>query len=247
MRNESTQKKIGRIVGGHAGSISEHPYMVGFEKNGLLWCGGTIIGSDWIITAAHCFDSSVADCACIPTMECKIRAGTSKLEKEGFLLDVVTVHVHESYNEVLKNHAYDLAVVKVNKPFRDVSSTLIAANLPETDSDIPAGTMTTVMGWGKTAEKGDMASDLQEIQIPIVDISTCRNVYGRLIMPHMLCAGYPEGKIDACQADSGGPMIIDHTLVGLIAFGEGCARANRPGVYIKVASFRDWIKEKTGI
>ena len=62
----------------------------------------------------------------------------------------------------------------------------------------------------------------------------------------MLCAGEEDGGKDACNGDSGGPLLqkmSDGTLVqvGIVSFGSGCARANRPGIYTRVSTFADWI------
>lgn len=62
---------------------------------------------------------------------------------------------------------------------------------------------------------------------------------------NMFCAGYGEGGIDSCQGDSGGPIVYNGTLLGLVSWGHGCARANAPGVYTKVANYITWIHDHT--
>ena len=63
----------------------------------------------------------------------------------------------------------------------------------------------------------------------------------------MICAGVPEGGIDACYGDSGGPMVCTSDespyLCGLVSWGIGCARPGKPGVYTEVSYYVDWIHE----
>lgn len=48
---------------------------------------------------------------------------------------------------------------------------------------------------------GSLSSNLQKAQIPLIDRAQCSDgtVYGSKITLRMICAGYLEGKVDACQ------------------------------------------------
>lgn len=84
---------------------------------------------------------------------------------------------------------------------------------------------------------------MQSVEIPIVDRNECNEDYEGDITPDMICAGVPEGGKDSCQGDSGGPVVLNGNLVGIVSWGDGCARAGYPGVYTNVAYFLDWINQ----
>lgn len=72
-----------------------------------------------------------------------------------------------------------------------------------------------VAGWGRLQEGGKASNVLQELQLPILDNTECKEQYrkqGKLITENqfgdaVLCAGYLEGGKDSCQGDSGGPLM----------------------------------------
>ncbi|XP_059577288.1 transmembrane protease serine 11C-like, partial [Alligator mississippiensis] len=101
---------------------------------------------------------------------------------------------------------------------------------------------------------GPSPNALQEATIKLIDPQICnrKEVYNGVITPRMLCAGYLEGGVDACQGDSGGPLVTPDSrsmwyLVGIVSWGDECAKPNKPGVYTRVTYFRTWITSKTGI
>ncbi|KAH0624959.1 hypothetical protein JD844_032912 [Phrynosoma platyrhinos] len=95
---------------------------------------------------------------------------------------------------------------------------------------------------------GQLAKTLQEAKVKIINQSVCSKLYDDLITSRMLCAGNLSGGIDACQGDSGGPLACFGRgnrwyLTGIVSWGEGCARRNRPGVYTKITALYDWIRQ----
>lgn len=120
--------------------------------------------------------------------------------------------------------------------------------------DPPPGTWCEVSGWGAYDPlKNDvLSSTLKAAAVPVLSLDTCRksDVYGKAdqhILDSMLCAGHLRGGVDSCGGDSGGPLVCEKDgrlkLSGIVSWGQGCARKNRPGVYTRVSSFLPWIKE----
>jgi hypothetical protein len=115
------------------------------------------------------------------------------------------------------------------------------------------GQMLTVSGWGRTSEGGQDSNVLQKAEVPVVSNAQCQqDLEPYTIHAGELCAGYPAGGIDACQNDSGGPLVGtdseygDKYLVGVVSWGLGCARRGKPGVYARVSEYQDWICLNTG-
>lgn len=86
------------------------------------------------------------------------------------------------------------------------------------------------------------------VEVPTISDEECEDLYYSAWYdtdPSMICAGnVQEGGIDACQGDSGGPLVANGELIGIVSWGEGCARPERPGVYTEVAYYSDWITQK---
>lgn len=106
------------------------------------------------------------------------------------------------------------------------------------------GTICTAIGWGALYEKGPGPDHLHEVSVPIIE--RCKSAVDDI--GGSICAGEPQGGRDACQGDSGGPFVCrserdssEWYLAGIISHGDGCARANEPGVYTRVSLYLDWI------
>ncbi|MGH0163195.1 UNVERIFIED_CONTAM: hypothetical protein FKN15_044746 [Acipenser sinensis] len=97
---------------------------------------------------------------------------------------------------------------------------------------------------------GPISPVLREGQVQLINSTVCSrvDVYGNYITPRMLCAGYMDGRTDSCQGDSGGPLVCQSGqswwLVGIVSWGDGCGRLDRPGVYTNVSELLDWIYRK---
>nr|AVA17396.1 putative Per a allergen [Periplaneta americana] len=109
-----------------------------------------------------------------------------------------------------------------------------------------AGGLAVVSGWGDTTEDGELAEELQQVKIPLLPHWECKWLYKpKKITTNMFCAGRSEK--DACQGDSGGPLVKFKRQIGIVSWGEGCARPGFPGVYISIHKLRTWIYNNSGV
>ncbi len=226
-----------RIVGGEKTDITQHPWQVALtikRPEGSSLCGGSIIAQQWVLTVAHCFSTSDAPSAV------KVKAGATNYVAEGIWSAIERIVVHEAYDP--HTHANDLALLKLKSATAGKVIPLAGA-----DTSLKPGQPLEVTGWGATAQDGDVSHDLRKASVPYVENATCNEPasYHGTILPGMICAGYQEGGIDSCQGDSGGPLVwrtsAGPVLVGVVSFGEGCARKLKYGVYTRVSPYRAWI------
>lgn len=201
-------------------------------------CAGSIIDEKWILTAAHCK----------PLFNSTVTAGSIALRGS----DRVTLKIKKSYvHPKYANSSNDFALLELANPIDfsknpKISKIEIAdANL-ESSGGLEAGTMATVLGWGVTRENGSQPAIMREVDVPLVsrEVANAKGSYDGDITEAMLAAGYPQGGKDSCQGDSGGPLIIKETrtLIGVVSFGEGCARAKKYGIYSNVSNGNEWIR-----
>ncbi|WP_240436838.1 S1 family peptidase [Streptomyces sporangiiformans] len=212
------------IVGGTPAAQNEFPFMVHLS----MGCGGALYKKDIVLTAAHCVEFTGNDTSITAT------AGVVDLNAPGAIkVKSKKVLTAPGYNGKGK----DWALIKLARPI-DRPTLKIATN-----TRYNKGTF-TIAGWGDTKENAGTGSDkLLKAKVPFISDTKCKQHYGsRLVAGQEICAGYPRGGIDTCQGDSGGPMFRKDDSgawlqVGIVSWGDGCARPGVPGVYTEVSTF----------
>jgi len=240
-----------RIIGGSEASTGEFPFQVAIaEDHGStysVFCGGTILSSTWILTAAHCMaDYTTADSVAL----LRVISGTNDITDLTNYTSVSQVIVHADYG-VGATYNNDIALIELASP---ITSAPIDYLSTTTTTFYTTGTTATVSGWGDTdAGSADVyPTFLMKVDLPVVSDATCATSYGSSLTSNMICAGLQAGGVDSCQGDSGGPLFVDNgngteSLIGIVSFGNGCAQPDYYGVYTKVANYTSWIETNTGI
>jgi secreted trypsin-like serine protease len=216
------------VVGGTRAAQGEFPFMVRLS----MGCGGALYAKDIVLTAAHCVDGS---------------GNNTSITATGGVVDLQSSSaVKVKSTKVLQAPGYngsgkDWALIKLAKPINQ--PTLKIA----TNTSYNSGTF-TVAGWGAATEGGAQQRYLLKAQVPFVSDASCKTSYSDLIPGEEICAGYAQGGTDTCQGDSGGPMFRKDNAgawiqVGIVSWGNGCARPNYPGVYTEVSTFASAIAQ----
>ncbi|HAJ38509.1 MAG TPA: hypothetical protein DCL15_22815 [Chloroflexi bacterium] len=241
----------GLIVGGEPAAVGELPWQVAVHPGPYL-CGGTLIASQWVVTAAHCVIDDTG--AVMAPGDIEVVAGEyNRSQNDGTeqQRNVTAVYVHPDYDPFGSNDS-DIALLQLASPVTLGPSVGVIplVSSPTHDALVAPGVSSLVSGWGATSEGGSTANILQKVRVPIVSNATCNTAYGGGITANMLCAGLAAGGKDSCQGDSGGPLVVPDgagwRLAGVVSFGNGCARPNYYGVYTRISSFTTWITSQTG-
>ena len=175
--------------------------------------------------------------------------GSSKLGQSGRdpsaqTYEVRSIRVHPRY----KFPANDIAVIKLKRGV-DYNSHVKPIQLDDGQAVAP-GKLAAVTGWGTTSYGGRMSGQLREVALKVWDNMSCgKAIRDFEITNGMICAGDPNGRSkDACQGDSGGPLVSRTggywKLIGVVSFGDKCGKPNVPGVYTRVAKYRDWVLQQ---
>ncbi|KAJ1529299.1 hypothetical protein ONE63_006095 [Megalurothrips usitatus] len=252
-----------RIVGGTQPPYGAYPWQVEIQafraeqRSFQHHCGGALIGPRLVLTAAHCLKAPALN----SPDQLRIVLGDHNLSssdphEQAFRAERVLLHP-----EFRKEGPYsnDIALILVTpvggRAFR-FSSHVQPICLPDLAAKraAPEGSWCTVTGWGAQADDAvdTLSPVLRAAAVPLLAQDTCRgaDVLGgrrQPILDGMICAGPLSGGVDACGGDSGGPLACEvhgrWVLTGLVSWGDGCAKRNRPGVYTRVAHYSDWIRE----
>merc|ERR1719244_689357 len=247
------KKKDERIVGGAEADINEWPWMVSmlFSDGARHKCGGTVVASEWIVTAAHCLyedqelivETKFEDVSIVLGEHDNFLEGEEILPRK--VVKISKYIKHPEYDKLTSNA--DIALLKLAEKV-DLN-TYTPACMANTGDDF-VGKTAWVYGWGALSYgTQDYPDKLQELSVKIVSQEVCQAAHvdlGWTITDGMLCAGGVTGQ-DSCQGDSGGPLTLDingqHHLIGDVSFGDKCALEGRYGIYAKTSFFRKWIDE----
>uniref|UniRef100_A0A4W5NZ43 Elastase 3 like n=1 Tax=Hucho hucho TaxID=62062 RepID=A0A4W5NZ43_9TELE len=244
-----------RVVNGVDAKPHSWPWQISlqYERDGE-WrhtCGGSLIATNWVMTAAHCIN---------PSLSYRVFVGKHNLvetEEGSQAIIPEKLVVHEKWNPIFVAFGNDIALIKLSEHVTltdQVQLGCIPAAGIVLDNQYPC----YITGWGRVYTGGPIADNLQQALMPVVDHATCSKPdwWGIALRTTMVCAG-GDGIVAGCNhgggcimGDSGGPLNCKNPegvweVHGIASFvsGLGCNYAKKPTVFTRVSNFNDWIDQ----
>nr|AXF35735.1 serine protease 3 [Holotrichia oblita] len=220
-----------RVVGGSNAPAGAYPFIVSLRSSGgAHFCGGSILNSVNILTAAHCIIGR-------STANTGVLAGTNTLNSGGITRGSSRLILHASYNP--STLANDIGVVRLSSALA-MSGLVAQAGLNVGNT----GAVNSILiGWGRTATNSGIPNNLQHLNTQTLTHAQCQQSWGGSVSTLQICALTRAGQ-GACNGDSGGPLIqtSNRAQLGVVSFGRagGCA-IGWPDVYARVSSYINWI------
>lgn len=231
------------IIDGTDAAPGEFPWIAGIVRRDVaapgLVGGGTLVGDQWVLTAAHSVQNLTASVL-------EIWLGATALDDplSRQKLGVLAVYVHPDFETESGTSVNDLALLLLDQPV----TTITPLGLLQNPGDLPVGEAVRVAGWG-ISEVGvvEPTNDLQRAGAEVISNASAAMTFGSVIEPVHLAAKDPADIACPCVGDSGGPLVatISGTdrLVGLVSFGSLDCDPALPTIYTRVSSYLTWIEE----
>ncbi|QKG72422.1 trypsin-like serine protease [Erythrobacter mangrovi] len=221
-----------------------------------VMCGGTIIRTGWVLTAAHCLTDQGKD---IVAAGHEVRLGVyNPREAEGTSYPILRAIPHPSFDPA--TYAFDIALVQYD-PDRGakqgMTSPITRLTLDPLELGkraIKAGMEVYTYGWGWTRpEDGQSTDNLRGAKMELTSEERCTRItsYRGSALNAALCAGGKQGQ-QACKGDSGGGLVYygdaDKVpkVIGVVSAGRACGTVGEPSRYTRVAKVRDWLEQYIG-
>uniref|UniRef100_W8C6R3 Collagenase n=1 Tax=Ceratitis capitata TaxID=7213 RepID=W8C6R3_CERCA len=238
-----------RIISGSPASLGQFPWQVILKNDAEedLLCGGSIIATNWVLTAAHCTYGKTS---------VFLMFGTVIFNNPNALnMTSTQLYIHPNFN--IKTLNYDVSLIQLPAPLSFttyIQPIQLVTNEYANVSFI--GRVAIIAGFGLTDDDYLESSDvLLYAFVDIINNNQCADVFGTdVVLSSTLCARGENGSdMSICSGDSGGPLITKDLSgtwmqIGINSFvAEDMCTMKYPSGYARLTSFLDYISQVTGI
>ncbi|WP_157798266.1 S1 family peptidase [Aeromonas cavernicola] len=233
-----------RIINGDLANAPSWMVAFGTSNQTEPWksqCGGTLINSEWVLTAAHCVTAG---------LPLEVAVGVTDLTTPHQRIKVDQILIEETYHRnsmfpllalPIPTYENDIALLHLASPTTNTPLAIAAENIKHS---WPDGTQLRAYGYGATNPEGNSESQSQRSLTVELAYKGDTDLWVNDPTTSHIFAGYVLGK-DTCQGDSGGPLIFNNQLVGIVSYGPSpCAQTNKAGGYTYAPQFVNWINEQ---
>nr|XP_046239116.1 elastase-1-like isoform X2 [Scatophagus argus]XP_046239117.1 elastase-1-like isoform X2 [Scatophagus argus] len=233
-----------RVVGGEVASPNSWPWQISLQyRSGSSYyhtCGGTLIERGWVMTAAHCVDSSRTWRVVLGDHDLYVSNGREQV------IGVSAVYIHPKWDSSSVAGGYDIALLRLSS-MATLNSYVQLGSLPPSGQVLPNNNPCYITGWGRTSTGGSLSAQLKQAFLPVVDYKTCSSSdwWGSTVKTTMVCGG--GGAEAGCNGDSGGPLncLVNgkYYVHGIASFvsGYGCNYPKKPTVFTRVSAYIEWM------
>ncbi|XP_021707791.1 serine protease snake isoform X2 [Aedes aegypti] len=244
------------IFGGRRALVGEFMHMAAIgwtadDGNIQYMCGGALISSTFVLTAAHC---AINGAGKEPDT---VRLGDTNLADvaDDITAQQISIRSFRKHPEYRPSRKYfDIALIELEAEAKFNYATCPACIW--LDKDTPLEPMQAI-GFGATGFGESLSPTLQKATLSLIDKNNCSEtlpVSNRQqpngFVDEQFCAG--NDHMDTCEGDSGGPIQIEKEdtngyliplIVGVVSYGSPCSNGSI-GVYTRVASYQAWIEQE---
>ncbi|XP_026730343.1 brachyurin-like [Trichoplusia ni] len=242
-----------KIIGGVHAPVDAHPYFAGLlvsfigQANRSV-CGSSLISSNRLVTAAHCWRDSQKQ-----AWQFEVILGSIFLYSGGIRINTNQVYTHPQWNPFNLNN--DVAMIYLPVSVSNAPG-IAPISLPQNNElwQTFVGQWATAVGFGKTSDQQTGSSTVvSHVGLQVMNVAQCQQIYNNpqqglfYVVASTLCtAGW--GGVGICGGDSGGPLVTNfngrNILIGVSSFAaHNACQHGHPSAFARVTSFINFINQ----